>query len=100
MVKKPNSIIVDLSAVNGGNCELTKNNQIITHNDVKIIGYENYPSRIALDASKFFAKNILNFVELLIEKDKKSISINRDDEIIKATLICANKTIVNEKFVN
>lgn len=97
---KPNSIIVDLSAVNGGNCELTKPNQIIIHNDIKIIGYENYPSRIALDASKFFAKNILNFVELLIEKDKKSILINREDEIIKATLICANKNIINENFVN
>ena len=97
---KPNSIIIDLSAVNGGNCELTKPNQIVIHNDIKIIGYENYPSRIALDASKFFEKNILNFVELLIKKDKKSILINREDEIIKATLICANKTIINEKFVN
>ena len=97
---KPNSIIIDLSAVNGGNCELTKPNQIVTHNNVKIFGYENYPSRIALDASKFFAKNILNFVELLIEKDKKLILINRDDEIIKATLICSNKTVINENFVN
>jgi NAD(P) transhydrogenase subunit alpha len=97
---KPNSIIIDLSAVNGGNCELTKPNQIVTHNNVKFFGYENYPSRIALDASKFFAKNILNFVELLIEKDKKLILINRDDEIIKATLICSNKTVINEKFVN
>jgi NAD(P) transhydrogenase subunit alpha len=86
--------------VNGGNCELTKPNQIVTHNNVKIFGYENYPSRIALDASKFFAKNILNFVELLIDKDKKSILINRDDEIIKATLICFNKTITNENFLN
>jgi NAD(P) transhydrogenase subunit alpha len=97
---KPNSIIIDLSAVNGGNCELTRSNQIIIHNSVKIIGYENYPSRIALDASKFFAKNILNFVELLIDKDKKSILINRDDEIIKTTLICNNKTITNENFLN
>ena len=97
---KPNSIIIDLSAVNGGNCELTKPNQIVIHNDVKIIGYENYPSRIALDASKFFAKNILNFVELLIDKDKKSILINLDDEIIKKTLICNNKTITNENFLN
>ncbi len=97
---KSNSIIIDLSAVNGGNCELTKSNQIVTHNNVKIFGYENYPSRIALDASKFFAKNILNFVELLIEKDKKLILINRDDEIIKATLICSNKTVINENFVN
>ena len=97
---KPNSIIIDLATVNGGNCELTKSDKIIVHNNVKIIGYENYPSRIALDASKFFAKNILNFVELLIDKDKNLILINRDDEIIKSTLICSNKTIINENFLN
>ena len=97
---KPNSIIIDLATVNGGNCELTKSDKIIVHNNVTIIGYENYPSRIALDASKFFAKNILNFVELLIDKDKNLILINRDDEIIKSTLICSNKTITNENFLN
>jgi len=96
---KPNSIIIDIASVNGGNCQLTKKNQIYIHNGVKIFGYENYPSRIALESSKFFAKNILNFIELLIDRDKKSLVINQDDEIIKATLIAKNQKIINENLL-
>lgn len=84
---KSNAIIVDIAAASGGNCELTKINEIYWHNSVKIIGYENYPSRVAHEASKFYAKNILNFVEILIDKDKKILIINNNDEIIKATFI-------------
>jgi len=96
---KPNSLIFDLAASNGGNCELTKSDQIISHNNVKIFGYSNYPSRISFESSKFFAKNILNFVELLIDKDKKLVNINYDDEIIKSSIVCANKKITNEKLI-
>lgn len=84
---KSGSIIVDLAAVNGGNCELTKLNEIVDHNQVKIIGDENYPSFVAADSSKLYAKNIHNFIELLIDKENKSIIINEEDEIIKASLI-------------
>jgi NAD(P) transhydrogenase subunit alpha len=96
---KPNSMIFDLSASNGGNCELTKPDQVVVHNNVKIFGHTNYPSRISFESSKFFAKNILNFVELLIDKDKKLININYDDEIIKSSIVCANKKITNEKLL-
>jgi NAD(P) transhydrogenase subunit alpha len=89
---KENSIIIDLAISNGGNCELTKANQIFLYDkNIKIIGYENYPSRLPVDASKFFAKNLINFIELLINVDKKIISINFDDEIIKSTLIYSNQ---------
>ncbi len=90
MVKsmKSGSIIVDLAAVNGGNCVLTEPGKIIETNGVKIIGHENFPSRVSADASKVFAKNIFNFVDLLVDKEKKIISINREDEIIKSTLSC------------
>lgn len=90
MVKlmKPGSIIVDLAAVSGGNCALTQAGKIIEVDGVKIIGHENFPSRVAADASKVFAKNIFNFVDLLVDKEKKIISINREDEIIKSTLSC------------
>ncbi len=89
MVKsmKRGSIIVDLAAVNGGNCALTQNGKVIEINGVKIIGHENFPSRVASDASKLFSKNIFNFFELLIDKEQKVISINREDEIIKSTLV-------------
>jgi len=89
MVKlmKTGSIIVDIAAVNGGNCALTKVGQIVEVNGVKIIGYENFPSHVAADASKLFAKNIFNFFELLVNKENNSIAINHEDEIIKATLM-------------
>lgn len=90
MVKsmKQGAIIIDLAAVNGGNCALTQVGKIVEIGGVKIIGHENFPSRVAFDASKVFAKNIFNFVDLLTDKEKKIISINREDEIIKSTLSC------------
>lgn len=90
MVKlmKTGSIIVDIAAVNGGNCALTEKGKVIeTENGVKIIGYENFPSRVPADASKLFAKNVFNFVELLVDKENKKIFINQEDEIVKATLL-------------
>ncbi len=89
MVKsmKSGSVIVDLAAVNGGNCALTEMGKIVEIDGVKIIGYENFPSLIASDASKLFAKNIYNFIELLVDKNSNQVSINLEDEIIKATLV-------------
>lgn len=91
MVKlmKPGSIIVDIAAVNGGNCALTKVGQIIEIGGVKIIGHENFPSHVAADASKLFAKNVFSFFELLVNKENNSIAINSEDEIVKATLMTA-----------
>jgi len=89
MVKnmKAGSIIIDLAAVNGGNCQLTKKGEIVEINGVKIIGHENFPSFVSVDASKLYAKNIFNFIELLVDKEKKNIAINLEDEIIKSTLV-------------
>jgi NAD(P) transhydrogenase subunit alpha len=89
MVKsmKSGSIIVDLAAVNGGNCALTEIGKIKEINGVKIIGHENFTSKICGDASKLFAKNIFNFCELLVDKKTGEISISTEDEIIKSTLV-------------
>ncbi len=84
---KSGSIIVDLAAVNGGNCALTESGKIKEVNGVKIIGYDNFSSRLAADASKLFSKNIFNFLELLVDKTNNKISINLEDEIVKATFI-------------
>ncbi|GDX36440.1 NAD(P) transhydrogenase subunit alpha part 1 [Alphaproteobacteria bacterium] len=94
---KQGSVIIDLSAANGGNCEFTKQGEVIEINGVKIIGYENFPSRIAVDASKMLAKNIFNFIELFVDKQNKTISIDNSDEIIKNTLIAYKKIITNIK---
>ena len=84
---RPGSVIVDIAAVNGGNCALTEVGKIIEVEGVKIIGYENFSSLVAEDASKLFAKNIFNFLEFLINKENHSISINLEDEIIRSTFL-------------
>lgn len=96
-VMKSGSVIVDLAAVNGGNCALTEKGKIVeTANGVKIIGYDNFPSLVASDASKLFAKNVFNLIELLVNKENKTISLNREDEIVKAVLVaCEGKKLLN-----
>lgn len=84
------SVIVDLAAVNGGNCALTKSGEeeiSLTKNGVKIVAYNNFPARCAKDASKLFAKNIYNFVELLLSNESKTLQVDLNDEIVKATLV-------------
>ena len=92
MVKnmKAGSVIVDLAAVNGGNCALTESGKIKQVGGVTIIGHDNFPSLVSIDASKLYAKNIFNFLELLVDKEKKNIAINLEDEIVKATLVLKN----------
>lgn len=89
MVKlmKPGAIIVDIAAVNGGNCALTEVEKEVEVNGVRIFGYENFPSRVAADASKLLAKNIFNFLELMINKENNSVVINFEDDLLKATLV-------------
>lgn len=98
MVKnmKPGSIIVDLAAINGGNCEETIPGKITFSNDIKIIGWENFPSRIANSASKLYANNLFNLVKFLIKDDK--ININFDDEIIKNSVLTFDGNIVHPSF--
>lgn len=100
MVKsmKPGAVIVDLAAVNGGNCALTEMGKIIEIGGVKIIGHENFPSRIANDASKLFAKNIFNFIELLTKKEAGSIAIDLEDEIVKTTLVTHQNAVTNDSL--
>ncbi|GBF51543.1 NAD(P)(+) transhydrogenase subunit alpha [Leptospira ryugenii] len=80
------SVIVDLAAVMGGNCELTQNDATILHNGVTIIGNSNLPSTQPMDASKMYAKNIVNFLKLFVNKEKQ-FNINLEDEIINTCLI-------------
>lgn len=100
MVKsmKAGAIIVDLAAVNGGNCALTEVGKIIEVGGVKIIGHENFPSRIASDASKLFSKNVFNFIELLASKEKGSIAIDLEDEIVKTTLVTHRNAVTNDSL--
>jgi NAD(P) transhydrogenase subunit alpha len=84
---KPGSIICDLATSQGGNVAFSERDKIIDKNGVKIIGYSNYASRTAYSASGLLAKNIINFLSLLIDKESKSLKIDFDDEIIKGVRI-------------
>lgn len=84
---QPGSVIVDLATITGGNCECSKKDEVAVQHDVTIIGYTNMPGRLAFDASKLFAKNLLSFTSLLLDKEEKKLITNQDDEIIKASLL-------------
>lgn len=92
-VMKQGSVIVDLAVTAGGNCPLSKPNEIIEKHGVKIIGYENIPGRVSRDASKLFAKNLLNFVTLMINPETKQIELNLEDEIIAASMATHNGNV-------
>jgi NAD(P) transhydrogenase subunit alpha len=84
---KPGSVICDLATSQGGNVAFSEKDKVVEKNGVKIIGYSNYASRIANSASALLAKNIINFLDLLIDKETKTLKINEDDEIIKGVKI-------------
>jgi proton-translocating NAD(P)+ transhydrogenase subunit alpha len=91
----PGSVVVDLAVESGGNVEGGKLGEIVaTPSGVKIIGHANMASRIPVDASQLYARNLLNFLTLLVGKDGK-LKIDTDDEIIKATLLTADGAVVN-----
>ena len=81
---KPGSIIMDLASENGGNCELTKKDEIITHNGVTIDGSSNIPGSMPVHASELYAKNITAFLTYMIEDGE--LKLNLDDEIISDSM--------------
>ena len=93
---KSGSVIVDLAVETGGNVEGSVKDEIITtDNGVIIIGHSNMPALLSRDSSALYARNILNFMQLIINKDDGSSSIDWDDEIIKGTLVTRNSRIIN-----
>ncbi len=98
---KPGSVIVDLAAERGGNCELTEPGKTIeTANGVKIFGPLNLAGTIAVNASSLYAKNLLAFLEIMIDKKDKALAVNWDDDLIKGTLVAKDGQIVHPNFTN
>jgi NAD(P) transhydrogenase subunit alpha len=92
---RPGSIIVDLAVERGGNAELAKPGEIVEHNGVRIMGKLNLPGSVPVNASSLYARNLQAFVEPLIDKEKKTLAINFDDELVKGTLIARDGKIIN-----
>lgn len=93
---RPGSVIVDIASVTGGNTDLTKNNEIVQHNGVTIIGNSALPAAMPSDASKVYSKNVLNFLKLIIDKDG-NVNLNFEDDLVKGTAITHGGNIVNER---
>ena len=91
----PGSVVVDLAIEAGGNVEGSGPEEVATTpNGVKIIAPVNMPSRVAADASQLYARNLLSFLALLVDQDKK-LKVDTGDEIIKATLLTEDGAVVN-----
>jgi proton-translocating NAD(P)+ transhydrogenase subunit alpha len=100
MVKtmKPGSVIIDLAVEMGGNCELSKPGQVVDADGVKIVGHLNVPSRLAADASALYAKNLFNFVSLMVEPEKKTLAINWEDEVMTGTNMTRDGKVVHPNY--
>ena len=93
---KPGSVIVDLAVERGGNCPLSRPDQVVDANGVKIVGYTNLAARVATDASALYARNLLDFLKLVVAKDGAP-AIQREDEIVAACMVCdANRVLRNK----
>jgi H+-translocating NAD(P) transhydrogenase subunit alpha len=96
---KPGAVIVDLAVEQGGNCPLSEPDRIVTTaNGVRILGYANLPSRIAVDASALYAKNLLNFLTPLVEKGGAALKIDTADEIVAGTLVTQGGAVVHPQL--
>ena len=84
---KPGSVIVDLAAEQGGNCELTEPDQVVVKHGVTIIGYTDLPSRLARQSSTLYATNLLRLTEELCKTKDGVINVNMDDEVIRGTTV-------------
>jgi len=93
---KPGSVIIDIAASSGGNCELTKDGETIVIHGITIIGNSFFAIDMPYDASKMFGKNVFNFLNLMISPTE-GFRINWEDDIVKGTCVTHNKEIINER---
>ncbi|WP_341893938.1 Re/Si-specific NAD(P)(+) transhydrogenase subunit alpha [Ferrovibrio terrae] len=95
---RPGSVIIDLAVESGGNCPLSKTDQVVDVNGVKVVGYSNYPSRVPVDASNLYAKNLWNFLSPHWDKDSKTIKFNLEDETVTGTCVVRDGQIVHPQL--
>jgi len=89
---KPGSVIVDLAAEQGGNCALTVKGEIVQVHGITVIGLTNYPATVPQDASALYARNLLDFLKLLVDPKTGAFKINLEDDIVQAVLVTGDKS--------
>jgi NAD(P) transhydrogenase subunit alpha len=92
---KPGSVIVDMAIEQGGNCPLTERDRIVVKHGVKLVGISNLPALVAADASALYARNLLNFLGLLLDPKSGALKLDRADEIIAGSLVCIDGQAIN-----
>jgi len=100
MVKsmKPGSVLVDLAVERGGNVEGVKSGETVEVDGIKIVGFPNLAGRVAASASGLYARNLLSFIETLVDKANKKIAVNWEDELVKATALTRDGAIIHPNF--
>jgi len=93
------SVIVDLAVERGGNVEGAKPGEVTQAGPAKIVGYLNVPGRLAASASALYAKNLLTFLETMIDKKTKTLAVNWDDELVKGTVLTRDGAVVHPNFM-
>jgi NAD(P) transhydrogenase subunit alpha len=92
---KPGSVVIDLAAAQGGNCPLTVADEVVVQHGVTIVGHTNLPALVAADASALYARNLLDFMKLLFDKDGQ-LHINLEDDIVAACLMCRDGQVIRK----
>lgn len=92
---KPGSVILDMAVEQGGNCPLSEAGKTVIKHGVHIIGESNLPALVAADASALYARNVLDFLKLIVDAEGKLV-INRDDDIVAATLLCSGGEVLRK----
>ncbi|WNW12500.1 Re/Si-specific NAD(P)(+) transhydrogenase subunit alpha [Pseudomonas sp. DTU_2021_1001937_2_SI_NGA_ILE_001] len=92
---KPGSVVIDLAAAQGGNCPLTVADQVVVEHGVTLVGHTNLPALVAADASALYARNLLDFLKLLFDKDGV-LNLNLEDDIVAACLMCRDGEIIRK----
>ena len=95
---RPGSVIIDLAVERGGNVEGARPGEVVQAGPAKIVGHLNVPGRLAASASALYAKNLLTFLETMIDKKEKKLAVNWDDEIIKGTMLTRDGAVVHPNF--
>ena len=100
MVKsmKPGSVLVDLAVERGGNVEGVQSGETVEVDGIKIVGFPNLAGRVAASASGLYARNLLSFIETLVDKANKKIAVNWEDELVKATALTRDGAIIHPNF--
>jgi NAD(P) transhydrogenase subunit alpha len=93
---KQGAVIVDLAVEQGGNVEGTERGRIVTKNGVKLIGLENLPATVPSDASALYARNLYNFLALMLNPKSGEFKLDREDEVVAGTLACADGEVVKK----